>query len=48
MLDLVNPLSGARDLLKFSIRFVDEGAEQEKDWQRIDKYVRLRLKKHPS
>lgn len=35
MLDLVKPISGAADLLKFSIRFVDEGSEQEKDWQRI-------------
>jgi hypothetical protein len=45
MLDLIKPVSGARDLLKFSIRFVDEGAEQEKDWQRIARLTKDREKR---
>ena len=42
MPDLVKPVRGVRDLLKFSARFVDEGSEQEKDWQRIARLAKDR------
>jgi hypothetical protein len=45
MLDLVRPVRGVRDLLKFSIRFVDEGAEQDKGWQSIARLTRNRKKR---
>ena len=42
MPDLVKPVRGVRDLLKFSARFVNEGSEQEKDWQRIARLAKDR------
>jgi hypothetical protein len=42
MLDLVKPVRGVRDLLKFSARFVNEGSEEEKDWQRIARLAKDR------
>lgn len=42
MLDLVRPVRGIRNLLKFTIRFVDEGSERDKDWQRIARLSKSR------